>query len=50
MMTGYGLIILIILAGIFSVLRMVGLGSAPTMIINLIKEQIKYLMTKAKMD
>jgi len=50
MMTGYGLIILIILAGIFSVLRMVGLGSAPTMIINLIKEQIKSLMTKAKMD
>jgi hypothetical protein len=50
MMTGYGLIILIILAGIFSVLRMVGLGSAPTMIINLIKEQIKSMMTKAKMD
>ena len=50
MMTGYGLIILIILAGIFSVLRMVGLGGAPTMIINLIKEQIKSMMTKAKMD
>ena len=50
MMTGYGLIILIILAGIFSVLRMVGFGGAPTMIINLIKEQIKSMMTKAKMD
>jgi hypothetical protein len=50
MMTGYGLVILIILAGIFSVLRMVGLGSAPMMIINLIKEQIKSLVTKAKMD
>ncbi len=49
-MTGYGLVILIILAGIFSVLRMVGLGSAPMMIINLIKEQIKSLVTKAKMD
>ena len=50
MFTGYGLIILIILAGIFSILKMVGLGSAPMMIINLIKNQIKSLFLKAKMD
>ena len=50
MMTGYGLIILVILAGIFSILRMVGLGSAPMMIFNLIKDQIKSLVLKAKMD
>ena len=50
MFTGYGLIILIILAGIFSILKMVGLGSAPMMIINLIKNQIKSIFLKAKMD
>ena len=50
MFTGYGLIILIILVGIFSILKMVGLGSAPMMIINLIKNQIKSLFLKAKMD
>ena len=50
MMTGYGLIILIVLAGLFSILKMVGLGSAPMMIINLIKEQIKSLIIKSKMD
>ena len=50
MMTGYGLIILIILIGIFSLLKMVGLGNVPMMMFNLIKEQIKSLATKAKMD
>ena len=50
MMTGYGLIILIILAGLYSVLKMVGLGSAPMMILNLIQNQIKSLIAKSKMD
>ena len=50
MMTGYGLIILIILAGIFSILKMVGLGNVPMMIFNLIKDQIKSLILKSKMD
>ena len=49
-MTGYGLILLILLAGVFSILKMVGLGSAPMMIINMIKNQITSFLTKAKMD
>ena len=49
-MTGYGLILIIILAGIFSLLKMVGLGNVPMMIINMIKAQILSLRTKAKMD
>jgi hypothetical protein len=50
MMTGYGLILIIILVGLFSILRMVGLGSAPMMLINLIKNQISSAVTKAKID
>ena len=50
LLTGYGLIIIIILIGIFSILKMVGLGGTPLMILNLIKQQINSLMTKAKMD
>ena len=50
LITGYGLIIIIILIGIFSLLKMVGLGGTPLMIFNLIKQQVKSLMTKAKMD
>ena len=50
LLTGYGLIIIIILLGLFSVLKMVGLGGTPLMIFNLFKEQAKSLMTKAKMD
>ena len=49
-MTGYGLILIIILAGFFSLLKMVGLGNVPMMIINMIKAQILSLRTKAKMD
>ena len=48
--TGYGLIFLIMFIGLFSVLKMVGLGSAPMMIINMIKTQIQSMRTKAKMD
>ena len=48
--TGYGLIFLIMFIGLFSVLKMVGLGSAPMMIINMIKTQIQSMKTKAKMD
>jgi hypothetical protein len=48
--TGYGLIFLIMFIGLFSVLKMVGLGSAPMMIINMIKSQIQSKMTKAKID
>ena len=48
--TGYGLIFLIMFIGLFSVLKMIGLGSAPMMIINMIKTQIQSMRTKAKMD
>ena len=37
--TGHWLILLLIISGLYALLRMVGLGSAPMMIINLIKEQ-----------
>ena len=49
-MTGYGIIIIIMLVGMFSVLKMLGLGSAPMMIFNLVKEQFKSMITRAKMD
>ena len=49
-MTGYGLILIIIMVGFFSLLKMVGLGNVPMMIINMIKAQILSLRTKAKMD
>ena len=49
-MTGYGIIIIIMFAGMFSVLKMLGLGSAPMMIFNLVKEQFKSMITRAKMD
>ena len=48
--TGYGLIFLIMFIGLFSILKMVGLGSAPMMIINMIKTQIQSMKTKAKID
>jgi hypothetical protein len=48
--TGHWLILLLIISGLYALLRMVGLGSAPMMIINLIKEQIKMLFAKQKMD
>ena len=49
-MTGYGLIIIIILVGIYSILKMLGLGSVPMMIFNIIKDQVRSAMSKAKMD
>ena len=49
-MTGYGIIIIIMFVGMFSVLKMLGLGSAPMMIFNLVKEQFKSMITRAKMD
>ena len=48
--TGHWLILLLIISGLYALLRMVGLGSAPMMIINLIKEQIKMVFAKQKMD
>ena len=48
--TGHWLILLLLISGLYALLRMVGLGSAPMMIINLIKEQIKMLYSKQKMD
>ena len=49
-MTGYGIIVIIMFIGLFSVLKMLGLGSAPMMIFILVKEQIKSMITAAKND
>ena len=50
LLTGHWLIIILLLSGIYALLRMVGLGSAPMMIINIIKDQIKMLYTKQKIN
>ena len=50
MFTGYWLILLLFGMGVYALLRMVGLGGAPMMIINMIKNQIKLLYNKNKIN
>ena len=50
MFTGYWLIILLFGSGTYALLRMVGLGSAPMMIFNMIKNQLNILYTKNKIN
>ena len=50
MFTGYWLILLLFGSGVFALLRMVGLGGAPMMIINMIKNQIKLIYNKNKIN
>ena len=50
MFTGYWLIILLFGSGVYALLRMVGLGNAPMMIFNMIKNQLNMLYTKNKIN
>ena len=50
MFTGYWLILLLFGSGVFALLRMVGLGGAPMMIINMFKNQIKLIYNKNKIN
>lgn len=48
MFTGYWLLILLFTLGIYALLKMLGLGSAPKMIFNMIKSQINLFLEKNK--
>lgn len=48
MFTGYWLLILLFTMGIYALLKMLGLGSAPRMIFNMIKSQINLFLEKNK--
>ena len=50
MFTGYWLVILLFGSGAFALLKMLGLGSAPMMVINMIQNQIKQILTKQKIN
>ena len=50
MFTGYWLIILLFGSGAFALLKMLGLGGAPLMVINMIQNQIKQILTKQKIN
>ena len=46
MVTGYWLIPMIIIGALYGILNMLGLGKAPLMIINMIKNQIMNMFNK----
>ena len=50
MFTGYWLVILLFGSGAFALLKMLGLGGAPLMVINMIQNQIKQILTKQKIN